>query len=96
MIYEAHVVPGEGVVVREVEGQVRRVRVAAIDLSRVILEHVADAAPFTLGCVVVVHRQGVALVGYVTPTLIDRDNGILHLEGFPVLAGDELEVAEAT
>jgi hypothetical protein len=93
-IYEAHAVPGEGTVVREVEGKVHRARVARVDGPNVVLEHVANARPFEIGCVVIVRRQGVTLVGYVTPTLINRETGVLHLEGFPVLAGDELQVAK--
>lgn len=92
-IYEAHAVPGEGTVVREVEGKVHRTRVARVDGPNVVLEHVANARPFKLCGIVTVHRQGVRLEGYVTPTLIDRANGILHLDGFPVLGGDLLEVA---
>lgn len=92
-IYEAHAVSGEGTVVREVEGKVHRARVARVDGPNVALERVANARPFEIGCVVVVRRQGVTL-GYVTPTLINRETGVLHLEGFPVLAGDLLEVAK--
>lgn len=91
-IYEAHAVPGEGTVVREVEGKVHRARVARVDGASVVLERETDVKAFKLGCVVTVRRQGKLLPGYVTPTLIDRANGILHLDGFPVLSGDLLEV----
>lgn len=92
-IYEARAIPGEGVVVQEFDGKVCRALVARVDSPNVVLEHVHDVAAFNICCVVEVRRKGVSLDGYVTPTFIDRENGILHLAGFPVMAGDVLEVA---